>query len=223
MRKFYFLFFMLCFGALTVSAQDVSEDNDSYRFVTNDGKELQPGASLDVTTGVYDEIDDVFKMEIPAAVVNKSGESGYSIRLRVDIKEIDNGSFQTCWPDNCLAPWSTTGTYYGSTASAYAQGTKKALQTEWIADNDNNGKCQVVLTVEQGYQAGDDFMAIYAGPSLTVTFYKGITPASIQAPKAVSTRPATYFSVDGKRLDKSAKGLVIVRQGDGTVKKVLNK
>lgn len=223
MRQLYFLFFLLCFGATTLSAQNLEVDNDSYQFVTNDGKELQPGASLDVTSGTYDAREGTYTMKIPAYVKNKDGESSWSIRLRVEIKQMDNGSFQTCWPENCLAPWSSTGTYYGASANAYAKGDKKALETEWFADNDKTGICRVVLTVEQGIQAGEEFQAIFAGPSLTVNFYKGITPASIQAPKAVSTRPATYFSVDGKRLDKSAKGLVIVRQGDGTVKKVLNK
>ena len=49
--------------------------------------------------------------------------------------------------------------------------------------------------------------------------------AGIDATTAIATEavPASYYSIDGKRLGEMSKGINIVKMSDGTVRKVIKK
>lgn len=219
MKKIFTFILLFC---CTLAASAQSEDNDSYRFVDKSGKELAPGASINVTEGEYDDIDDSYLMKIPVSIINKSGEQDLSIRLKCEIVKIDNGEFQTCWPENCKAPWGEIGSHYGSVANAYPKNTSKDIQSEWICDNTKTGTATVKLTIEQGDGDDNSFDCYYAGPELTVNFYKGVDPTGIKnVSNTDNVKSTVFFTLDGRQTTSEAKGVKIVRLSNGTVKKTI--
>ncbi|MBR5169738.1 MAG: dockerin type I repeat-containing protein [Muribaculaceae bacterium] len=169
MKRFFTFVFSLVALAMTVSAQDI---NMSYVFVDANGNVLENGATVVVNTvEQFDEASEVIYSGI--SVKNTNGSSDW-LRVIYNVEQIDNGSYQICFPTNCNYA-AEVGEYM--TGSGQLMGETQNIQSEWFPTAD--GTCVVNLTIELLMKMGG-FPPVYIhkdfGPSLTIKFVKGDIP-----------------------------------------------
>ena len=163
--------FTLCLGLLAGLA--VQAQNDfPLQFVDKDGQIIPNGTELDITEYEEDELFGDILMPTNVWVKNISDETvqgGGSYT----IQKIDNGSFQTCFPSNCMRQM-FTGTY--STGNdAFMPGQLRDMQTEWFPDGE--GMCVVTYQLQTYRQNPftQKWMPDADGPTITLNYFYGTT------------------------------------------------
>ena len=145
---------------------------DTFQFLDNRGNVVNNGATVTVDNLVDDEFMGSY---IPSGInVKNASESNASIRIAYEIETLDNGTFQICFPENCISK-SETGSFT-TTKGTMTPEEVRSLQCEWFPEA--MGTCKVRLTIEElnvlGAKTAD-------GPSIEVVFNYG--NVVIQYPK----------------------------------------
>ena len=177
----------------------------------------------DPLNGEYDQIS------TGLSVKNTSGEK-VGVSVAFNVTRIDNGSFICCYPSQCGEI--TTPTNSMTTANLVDGNSLKPFATEWVPTPGAYGtKCQATLTL-QIYNVQQS--VIVGIPVETVGTFKGNGPTitldlTYNDPTGISgvtvnedNGEATYYTIDGRKLNAPQKGLNIIRYANGkTVKKII--
>lgn len=196
-------------AALAVQAQS----DFPLQFADKDGNIIADGTVLNLTTVETDDFGDV---QMPSGLWVKNTTSadvqgGGSYRITT----LSNGSFQTCFPANCVSN-NKTGNYETSNG-AIAAGELKSMQTEWLPVN--SGSCVVtyqLVTYKQNVIT-KQWQKEKTGPTVTLNFnYDMAGVGSIVNNKNVCS--VEYYNLTGRRVKAPVHGMNIVKitYADGT-------
>lgn len=212
MKKLFTL--MVClFAGFSVQAQS----DFPLQFVDKDGQVIPDGTWLDITE--FEE-DDIFgEIMVPAKVWVKNvsdemvyGGGSYTIQC------ISNGSFQTCFPSNCMSR-SSEGTFTtGKEAIMPSQ--LRDMQTEWLPEGE--GMCLVTYQLLTFRKVGNNYLPDGDGPAITLSFlYGNVTGITTPAPSEGAEdemKNGKWFNLSGQATNYPRRGIYIKRttHADGT-------
>ena len=133
---------LLALFALTASAQLTT-----FEFVDRDGNVVPDGSTLtlsDVTVEEDYETGETFSVIYAGLSVRNTTETQAALRLVADVTRLDGGTYQLCFPVNCM---SMTETCTLTTESGIlAANAMQDLLTEWFPDGE--GGCDVTLKIQ---------------------------------------------------------------------------
>lgn len=166
MKRIFTVLLYLFIVSMTLWAQDVDR---SFVFVDENGTEVVDGATI-VRNLVQNYDDETEFINAGLSVQKTSAASSDYIRLNYTIEQIDNGSYQLCYPTTCNMQ-TVVGSY--ETGIGQLMSDVQDIQCEWFPTA--NGTCVVTLTIEI-FTKQSGFPPTYAhkayGPSVTVQFVK---------------------------------------------------
>lgn len=144
----------------------VEMPNQSVQFVDEAGNMKEDGSTITITEG---EDDGWGGIMFPSGlyVQNTSNEDIY-VGIDYDVKELPNGSFQLCFPQNCI---NKTKTGASKTEVGLLQAdAKRSLMAEWIPEENGYGTCTVDFKVNMyTYNSSTNQYELQAeGPTVTV-------------------------------------------------------
>jgi len=197
--------FTLCvglFAALVLQAQS----DFPLQFVDKDGNVIADGSTLYIT-----EVEDMGFMVLMSSGLYVKNTSSDVVQCAGSfaVVSMSNGSFQSCFPLNCMQA-STTG-IYTTQNGAMAAGETKAMATEWLPTGE--GTCVVtyeLLTYKKN-AATQKWIIDQHGPSVTLDFAYGT--AGVGAMQNDNGRMAddhVVFDMQGRRVTTPTKGVYIV-------------
>lgn len=170
MKRFFTLFvFVLSLLAWPVLAQEIDE---SFVFVDENGAVIPNGAT--VTRTVVSSHEGVEVIYSGLSVKNMGAPDNYYLKVHYVIGQIDNGSYQICFPTTCNSQTSE-GTYV--TSPGQLMGEIQDIQSEWFPEAD--GTCIVGLSIEVLTKSAGfppQYTHVGDGPSVTLEFIKGGEP-----------------------------------------------
>lgn len=172
MKKIFTVLFLM--GVSLAVSLSLAQDIDrSFVFIDEDGTELENGATV-VRTLVEEYDEGVEVINSGLSVKRADNAITNYLRVRYKITTLDNGSYQLCFPMNCVKQ-EEVGEYI--TNEGQLMSNPQDLQSEWFPEGD--GSCIVELKIELMASVGG-FPPAYAymtdGPSLTLKFVKSSEP-----------------------------------------------
>ena len=213
MKKIFTSVLMLLFAANVAFA----DNEPTVQFVDKDGKVVADGTTLNVTEGEDYFGDLMFKTGLYVKVAT---EGSVYVGIDYDIKSLPNGSFQICFPQNCVMK--EAAGQYSTEKGSFGATDKKDIQAEWLPDEDGFGTCTVELQVNAYiYNALTKVYTLAeSGPKVTVNMiYKD--PASVDNIENDQAKETDRFNLSGQRISEGQKGVNIVKYDNGkTVKQV---
>lgn len=221
--KKIFLFCLALMSAVATFAQD--DAKGTLEFVDAQGNVVADGSTITVKGIKEDEMAGIM---IPTGLYVKQmdpEEDLYGATLSVNIKSMDNGAFQCCFPGNCTST-SKLGTITNGPGALHSATDYKenSIETEWIPDA--YGKCTATFTLYACINLSGGFPPQYdnigASSSVTVNFVYDETSTGIRdlATDSKATVVSRY-TVDGKRTSELQKGINIVKLSNGKTVKVI--
>jgi len=199
MKKLLTLFWGLLI-ALDIQAQS----EFPVQFTDKNGNIIENGSTLVLTDYVTDAFGSI-EMPTNLYVKNMTTES-VQIGGIYEIQTLDNGRFQTCFPENCVAQ-DKPGTYE-TYSGAIGADEQKNMQTEWMPSG--NGKCVVVyqLVTYKQNTLTKEWSIDQEGPTITLDFTLDMTGISAAAntPKIVSV---TYYDLTGQKTNRPKHGMYL--------------
>ena len=214
MKKLFTSVMMLLFATSFAFAQEAA----LVRFVDEAGNEYADGSVIDITEGEEDVFGD-YQFPTGLYVENISGEDIY-VGVDYEIVAIPNGSFQICFPENCVQQ-SKKGSY-STQQGPMKTDAKKDLQAEWLPEENGFGTCSVKIQVNiytKNVLTGK-FNLDENGPKVTVNMiFKD--PASVKNVENEAKAVAKYNAA-GQQVNNEQKGLNIVKLDNGKAVKVIN-
>ena len=203
MKKFFTLLFVIL-STLVVEAQT---SDFPLQFADKDGNIIADGSILNLSEYEEDAFGDV---QIPTNlyVKNISGEAVQGGGTYT-IQSMDNGTFQTCFPESCVRQ--TKAGSYNTGNGAIEAGAMKSMQTEWFPTAE--GVCVVaykLVTFSQNSKTGK-WMKDGDGPTVTLNFNygsSGINSATAQK----QVRQLEYYDIVGRQVKKPTNGVYIVKE-----------
>lgn len=208
MKKLLTLLFLF-----SVAASLMAQSGTSLVFVDQDGNVVADGTTISRTHVEESVFGDRYIGT--GLFVKNTSDASVGMQVAYQIETMDNGEFQICFPVNCIRK-SEAGSYT-TESGTMAAGAQNDLQCEWITQA--YGSCRATLRIEVLNAFGSK---IADGPAITVLFTNA-DPAGIGSVQLSDAAPRQYYSLDGRLLDGPRKGVVIVRQANGTTIKQLIK
>ena len=230
--------FTLCAAVLMSGAAAMAQVDNTFSIVDAEGNVIEDGATITVT-----EIeDDMFLGPVihsGLSVRNNTSEDAYC-RADINITQISEGtSYQTCIGGACIPAVSTVGLHYSEASQAIPANEVMAFADEWMLIKDYNpitgGTVELApgsmtatftlkkLTTPEKFDDETHAPGI-TGPSVTIRFVNENTTQGIDGVSdAEGKQPVAYYSLDGRRLPVAQKGLNIVKNSDGSTRKVVVK
>ena len=167
-RFFTFLLFGLALSVLPLAAQDDDPIDGNYVFVDENGTIIENGSTV-IRNVTATHVSGREMISSGIWVKNVSAPANMALRMNYEIVEIDNGSFQLCFPTTCNEQ-SEVGFY--QTTPGSVEGTRD-IECEWFPDDD--GTCTVKLTLEAMTKTGGfppKYVHSGTGATITVKFVK---------------------------------------------------
>lgn len=198
MKKLFTLFWGL---VTTLGIQ--SQTTFPVQFADKDGNLIEDGTTINFTEYEMDVFGTI-QMPTKLYVKNQTTEE-VQIGGIYTIQTIDNGLFQTCFPENCVAQ-DKTGTF--ETQSGPLAGEElKNMQTEWSPVEE--GRCVVtyqLVTYKQDALTQKWSIDQY-GPTITLDFNFSMTGlCTTAANKVVSV---TYYDLTGQKTSHPNHGVYL--------------
>ena len=196
-------------AALAVQAQS----DFPLQFADKDGNIIADGTVLKLTTVEETDFGDV---QMPSGLyVKNSTNADVQGGGIYNITSLSNGSFQTCFPTNCVSN-NKTGSYETANGTI-AAGELKSMQTEWLPTD--KGTCVVsyqLVTYKQNVIT-KKWQEDKKGPAITLKFTYGTSGVS-SAKNDKNVRQVEYYNLTGRRVKTPARGMYIVKTTyvDGT-------
>ena len=174
MRKIFTLLCAFAVAAFPLLAQDIDEN---FVFVDENEEIIENGATIvrNVVETNEDGLEVIFS---GLSVADMGAASNVYLKMKYVISQIDNGSFQICFPMTCNMQ-TTTGMYETSPGQVYMG--LQDIQSEWFPTAD--GTCVVTLSIETltksaGFPPRYDHLGY--GPTVTLKFVKGGAPEPLK-------------------------------------------
>ena len=174
MRKIFTLLCVFAVAAFPLLAQDIDEN---FVFVDENEEIIENGATIvrNVVETNEDGLEVIFS---GLSVADMGAASNVYLKMKYIISQIDNGSFQICFPMTCNMQ-TTTGMYETSPGQVYMG--LQDIQSEWFPTAD--GTCVVTLSIETltksaGFPPRYDHLGY--GPTVTLKFVKGGAPEPLK-------------------------------------------
>ena len=172
MRRNWIFTLTLVLASLTAMVQ-----SNTFAFIDKNGNEISDGVVVNVTDLIEDEDPEtgeiIIYMPSGVKVRNMSQESA-ALKLNINLKRMDNGSGQICFPINCM-PLPAVGNYT-TNSDLMTAGETRDLQMEWFADE--QGICEAEIQIEVMRQNGQfpNFTYVHAdfGNTITIRFNYGM-------------------------------------------------
>lgn len=215
MKKIFTSVLMLLFATSIALAQE----EPLVQFVNSEGNVVADGTTLNVTEGETDVFGDI-QFPTGISVQNISGDEIY-VGISYNVTKLDNGSFQICFPLNCM---NISNTGEGKTPQGkMTTDEKKSLMAEWLPAENGFGTCSVEL--QANIYTYNAITKVYnldeEGPKITVNMiYKD--PASVQNLENAVHEEARYNTV-GQAVDGEQRGVNIVKLDNGKTVKTIKK
>ena len=208
MKKFFTLFIGLV-AALAVQAQS----DFPLQFADKDGNIIADGTVLNLTTAETDAFGDV---QMPSGLYVKN-TAGAEVQVGgvYTIKTLSNGSFQTCFPTNCVSN-NKTGNYETQNG-AVAAGELKDMKTEWLPVGEGTCVVEYTLVTYKQNVITTQWQKDKTGPTVTLNFTYNTTGIN-GAKSAKNVRNVEYYNLTGRRVQAPVHGTYIVKTtyADGT-------
>ena len=174
MRKLFTFLSALALATCSLMAQDIDEN---YVFVDENEEIIENGATI-VRNLIETNEDGLEVIYSGLSVADMGAASNVYLKMKYTITQIDNGSFQICFPMTCNMQ-TATGTYETSPGQIF-NGVQD-IQSEWFPTAD--GSCVVTLSIETltkspGFPPRYDHLGY--GPTVTLQFVKGGAPEPIK-------------------------------------------
>lgn len=187
------------FAALAIQAQS----DFPLQFVDKNGNEVTDGTTLNITEAEDDGFGGII-MPSGLSVKNTSSDEVQCGGAFI-ISSMSNGTFQSCFPTNCMQA-SQVGDVYTTQDGALGAGQVKSMETEWLPTAE--GTCTVAyqLVTYKKNVITQKWTVDKYGPTITLKFT--YSTSGISAVK--SCRPVTYYDLMGRRVARPVKGLYIV-------------
>ena len=206
--------FTLCVALLAGLAAQAQSDFP-LQFVDKSGQIIPDGTELNITEFEEDELFGDILMPTNVWVKNISdapvqGGGSYTI------KTISNGSFQTCFPSNCMRQ-SAEGTY-STGKDSFMPGQLRDMQTEWFPVGE--GVCVVIYQLQTYRQNpfNQSWVLDAEGPTITLNYFYG-TNGIKAIDKTVGNGEETYYDLHGRQVQgRPSSGIYIVTDGKHTRK-----
>ena len=198
-----------------------------FSFVDKDGKEVKSGTVMTVNTIEEDPISGEDMSPTGLYVKNNTNER-HAVGALFNIKKMDNGSFQICFPSVCMSGIKVCG-MDRTKGGAMNAGQVKALSAEWFPKAD--GVCEVEFQLEyyminkgmgglESLERMEEEDLDFSMPSVTVNFVKGAT--AINGIKDSENVEVTgIYDATGKQMQTTHKGLNIVKLSNGKTVKIV--
>lgn len=218
---------LLLVAAAMFTTASYAQVDQTFSFVDKDGKEVKSGTVITVNTVEEHPISGEDMIPTGLYVKNNTKEK-QGVGAFFNIKKLDNGSFQICFPMLCSEGITATGMdrTKGGTMNA---GQVKTLGAEWFPKAD--GVCEVEFKLEfynintnkfgvESYERVEEEDMEYPMPSVTVNFVKGAT--AINGIKDGENVEVTgIYDATGKQMQTTQKGLNIVKLSNGKTVKIV--
>lgn len=217
---------LMASAMFALSSYAQSEVDDTFVFVDKDGKEVPSGTTY--TANIIEVVkgeEESYEQVVTGLSVKNTTDGKPALGGDFKLTAIDNGFFQTCFPEGCI-PGSDQPTTFKLSEKIFEPNESVDLQTEWIPDGD--GSCTATIQLKLfkpyknklGFQVFEELETEYPMPSLTIKFVKGTTGIN-DILTVDNTKVVGVYTVDGKRVSGMQKGLNIVKLSDGKTLKVI--
>ena len=207
---------LLLIAAAMFTTASYAQVDQTFSFVDKDGKEVKSGTVMTVNTIEEDPISGEDMIPTGLYVKNNTKEK-QGVGAFFNIKKMDNGSFQICFPQLCMSGINVCGMDRTKGGSMNA-GQVKSLSAEWFKlelYNINTNKFGV-----ESYERVEEEDMEYPMPSVTVNFVKGAT--AINGIKDGENVEVTgIYDATGKQIQTTQKGLNIVKLSNGKTVKIV--
>lgn len=218
---------LLLVAAAMFTTASYAQVDSPFSFVDKDGKEVKSGTVMTVNTIEEDPMSGEDMIPTGLYVKNTTNER-QAVGALFNIKKMDNGSFQICFPSICMPGIKVCG-MDRTKGGAMNAGQVKALSAEWFPKAD--GVCEVEFQLEyyminKGMEGLESLERMeeedldFSMPSVTVNFVKGAT--AINGIKDSENVEVTgIFDATGKQMQTTQKGLNIVKLSNGKTVKIV--
>ena len=216
---------LLLIAAAMFTTASYAQVDQTFSFVDKDGKEI-PSGTVWTTNNLEDDPFDGLKVVDDIYVKNNTKER-QGVGAFVNVKKIDSGSYQICFPMNCMS--GIKGGMTRTEAGAMSANQVKPLNSEWFPESD--GVCEVYVKLEyyainknkfgmESFERVDDEDLENPMPSITIHFVKGAT--AINGIKDGENVEVTgIYDATGKQIQVTQKGLNIVKLSNGKTVKIV--
>lgn len=209
MKKF--LSFLMLMGTTVANAQNTF----SYEFIDAEGNVVADGTTL-TRSDAHEDASGLVQIPSGLNVKNVGAPANYYVRVVTTITQIDNGNLQVCFPINCFN-YTVPGTYKSGEGKLSADESKD-IQSEWFPET--YGEC-VVTYQAMSLQPMANLFIEKGGPTVKVRYVYADAAKVADVQRKAETRGC--YSLTGRRSTMSQRGVVVVRQADGTMRKKLNR
>ena len=218
---------LLLVAAAMFTTASYAQVDSPFSFVDKDGKEVKSGTVMTVNTIEEDPISGEDMIPTGLYVKNNTNER-QAVGAFFNIKKMDNGSFQICFPSVCMSGIKVCG-MDRTKGGAMNAGQVKALSAEWFPKAD--GFCEVEFQLEyyminkgmgglESLERMEEEDLDFSMPSVTVNFVKGAT--AINGIKDSENVEVTgIYDATGKQMQTTHKGLNIVKLSNGKTVKIV--
>lgn len=207
----------------TVYAQEeeeVEKDLTTLQFVDANGNVIADGATVNFAPTDPDETPGGFEIKPGIFVENLTEEPVYASAY-VNIKSMDSGCLQCCFPGSCYAKMEV-GDFTTKPTSPVAAGKTQSLEAEWFAEKYGSCTASFQLKLYEETLPGHPTKVLRAnGPKITVNFIYN-APASINGVSNDGAKAVAFYNANGQQINNLQKGLNFIKYSNGkTVKTVI--
>lgn len=209
----------------TVYAQEEEEvetDLTTLQFVDANGNVVADGSTLIINPT---DVEDAPEVEIKSGLfVKNTTEEPVYASAYVNIKSMDSGRLQCCFPESCYAKMEV-GDFTTEPTSPLEAGNTKNLQAEWFAEGYGSCTTDFQIKIFEVKLAPGQFVPTKVlkanGPKVTVTFIYS-DPASINGVSNDGAKPVAFYNANGQQINNMQKGLNFIKYSNGkTVKTII--
>ena len=165
---------------LTLFGLSASGQLTTFEFVDSDGNVVPDGTTLTLTEVTEEEdfgTGEFYQVMYAGLSVRNTTGTQAALRVLADVTRLDGGTYQLCFPINCM---STTETGLLTTESGMLPANAvQGLLTEWFPAGE--GGCDVSVKIQVMNAIGQfpnvRYTPLGDGPTVTLHFRNGITDA----------------------------------------------
>lgn len=216
---------LLLIAAAMFTTASYAQVNETFSFVDKDGKEIPSGTVWAANHVVDDDVEGLMVKDEVYVKNNTNERQG--VGAFANVKKIDSGSYQICFPLSCMS--GIKGGMTRTEGNVMTANQVKPLKSEWFPEAD--GVCEVYVKLEyyninknkfgiESFERVDDEDLDNPMPYITIIFTKGAT--AINGIKDGENVEVTgIYDATGKQMQTTQKGLNIVKLSNGKTVKIV--
>ena len=210
--------FTLCIGLMATMALHAQSDFP-IQFADKDGNIIADGSTLNITD--YEEDEFIGTLMSSGLYVKNTTDGEVQCAGSFVINTMSNGSFQSCFPENCMqAPGIGN---YTTQSGALEAGALKGMQTEWLPKAPGSCSVKYQLVTYKLNSITKQWSQDKFGPTVTLNFTYSTT--GLKTPAEVQS--VTYYDIQGRPVSQPTRGIFIQKttlaDGSSIVRKITRK